>query len=541
MRRVPTSGGLELGILDSGPWIDIIPVRPGFQPALADANRVALSPMAWEAWRPASMQTQTAGTERIKRTMRGVTTVAPDASLWIRFLWFKDQEPADALYAIEGAESGLPYALAGALLAAASAKRLPLRSAHILAMACTHSGNNTDPNLGGPVSRHLRRAEIDEAVTYLLYPAAGASGVSNPAGAVDRARFWLAASRRLWDLVKPDAFRRSHLATPLERAPDREVAAFVLFARGLTSAWLEMQDQRTVHVAGVALDIPDEARSHAWPQCLVFSEGDISAETLRFLASDHLPTVLLLFERPPGEGLPAVDADLCRGLATAMLREAHDNAAYVPAGQFALALPSDYPLNAWGVASLRVVASPDGLWCAALDAQRQPGAVFHWRPGQPLRSWVVNAAVAPLVEVTLAALWRDLCIAGETAVPLLERQPGASHPAASAPAHSPHPSTRTLPVQRRLSLSGKRTWGSSADHEAIHPRAHGVRGHLRRLHTGWTVGADARQIALEFGLPLPDGYTFVRPHVRGSEAGPQPDTPATVIHARGLQAVMTLL
>lgn len=44
----------------------------------------------------------------------------------------------------------------------------------------------------------------------------------------------------------------------------------------------------------------------------------------------------------------------------------------------------------------------------------------------------------------------------------------------------------------------------------------------------------------EFGLALPQGFTFVRPHVRGGNASGSGVTP-TPIRARGLATIMTLL
>ena len=44
---------------------------------------------------------------------------------------------------------------------------------------------------------------------------------------------------------------------------------------------------------------------------------------------------------------------------------------------------------------------------------------------------------------------------------------------------------------------------------------HVVSGHLRKLPDGWNVSEQAQQHAAEFGIHLPNGHTFVRPHERG--------------------------
>ncbi len=54
------------------------------------------------------------------------------------------------------------------------------------------------------------------------------------------------------------------------------------------------------------------------------------------------------------------------------------------------------------------------------------------------------------------------------------------------------------------------------------------------------AGGQARSMAGEFGIALPDGYTFVRPHVRGGEGDAATPT-ETVVQSRGLATVMALL
>jgi hypothetical protein len=45
-----------------------------------------------------------------------------------------------------------------------------------------------------------------------------------------------------------------------------------------------------------------------------------------------------------------------------------------------------------------------------------------------------------------------------------------------------------------------------------------VTGHLRKLPTGATTSYEAKQNALEYGIDIPEGYTFVRPHYSGLES-----------------------
>lgn len=128
---------------------------------------------------------------------------------------------------------------------------------------------------------------------------------------------------------------------------------------------------------------------------------------------------------------------------------------------------------------------------------------------------------------------------------LPEARPSRAVPqAAPREISAPKPTTETrgltLPAARHVHLAGTRAWGEAAERERIRRQAHGVRGHLRRLHGAWHAGAEAASSAGEFGLALPQGFTFVRPHVRGHNAAGAGITP-TPIRARGLATIMTLL
>jgi hypothetical protein len=90
-----------------------------------------------------------------------------------------------------------------------------------------------------------------------------------------------------------------------------------------------------------------------------------------------------------------------------------------------------------------------------------------------------------------------------------------------------------------VELRGVRRWGTEEEVAAVR-RAHAVRGHLRRLDGGRKASEVARKAAEEYGIVLPDGRTFVRPHVRGGrvEAGSaQPPR----LRAKGLATVAAVL
>lgn len=97
--------------------------------------------------------------------------------------------------------------------------------------------------------------------------------------------------------------------------------------------------------------------------------------------------------------------------------------------------------------------------------------------------------------------------------------------------------TVVLP-RRVVHYSGKVEWSSPEDREIIVRRTHGVRGHLRILQEGWRCSEEAECEARDWGFVMPEGYTFVRPHVRGGhDDGLEP----VIAKARGLQTLGTLL
>lgn len=363
------------------------------------------------------------------------------------------------------------------------------------------------------------------------------SEVLVPGGAVDRARFWLSAAHRLWRSEVRPRIARSEISLEAK-----------LMAGALAAAWLELQATDVLEVAGTKLQVSNRVVDVAWPQVLEWARSDIHAEALRYLVGNRMPCGKRTVDRvaQAGDPIPMGDnLDLCHGLAATLLREAEEQAAYAPAGGFLLALPTDYPLRAWAVEALRVWAQPNGLWVAVVTDDGEVGASFTWRPGEPFMHWVVAEQVDPILQVTLAALWRDLRVAGEDAVP--EQRERRVRPAAdsASPDDVPRLERQSEPTVRTLPgvwLRGRRTWGSRVEHEYVRRHAHGVRGHLRRLPPGWSPSKQALKTADEFGIALPEGYTFVRPYYTGSAGDDGEASPTeVVIQARGLASVMTIL
>ena len=236
-----------------------------------------------------------------------------------------------------------------------------------------------------------------------------------------------------------------------------------------------------------------------------------------------------------------IAADLAAALCRALLAEvAERGESYVPTGGCRVQLPENAVLNAWGITELRVWLTAQGLWCALPAANNWPGVVCEWQPDRPLRRWVVSDAVAPALEVVLTALWRDLRVEGDTIVPTRARRPPSAQPAQEL-AH--RPTVRVLPRKRYFSLSGERAWGAPEERERIQHAAHAVAGHRRRLRLGAQASAAALKRAAECAFVVPQGCTFVRPHIAGLQ-GREPVEDmlqGSVVRARGLATVAAWL
>ena len=258
------------------------------------------------------------------------------------------------------------------------------------------------------------------------------------------------------------------------------------------------------------------------------------AEAVRALYPDgrfRQVAVLRAFEM-----LSAQESERWRSLVHPLLQDAQEHQVYVPYGGFHLVLPEE--VRRFGAQEARLFAEPDGLWMRVFFENNQEWPV-RWRPGAEAEHGMEpSPAFDAWLSAVLAGLWRDLVVAGEEAVPERGKRAVAT-PASARPSGPRKPSARALPTLRRISLSGRREWGTAEERAAIERRAAAVRGHLRRLHSGWKASAEALQIAGEFGVVVPVGATFVRPHVRGGrleEAGG-----AVEIRAKGLASLSLLV
>jgi hypothetical protein len=113
-----------------------------------------------------------------------------------------------------------------------------------------------------------------------------------------------------------------------------------------------------------------------------------------------------------------------------------------------------------------------------------------------------------VADVLLAGIWRDACIVHERT--WHDTRPYIPRPVKKSVRHK---NPVTLP---RTIKTGK--WGASADEHGVITRAtHSVRPHYRALGDNRHASDDAFANAHAYGMPYPpQGFTFVRPHVRGT-------------------------
>jgi len=471
--------------------------------------------------------------------LRGVATVPdqeapPSQRFSLIFTHPRDVDAVQALYRIEEREGGLPHPLVAAVLAAAQSRQLPCAAPGLFgaASAAVRQPQETSG------TRHNRR-ELDALAERALAALAAGGETANlpmPGSAVDAARLWLILGRRLWD---PAA--RKSLVSLLRGVGGVTLAPRTRLAAQLAAGWLDLQGIRETTVAGAPLALPPwpAASLSFWLQVLALEAAAATPDALAFLLGGRLPWFTPEDDARLRRLAGRVDLELARGITVGLLAEARDRAAYAPAGAFTVALPAEHPLA--GLAPrLRVWLTADRLWCAPEGRENTLGLVY-WRPDRP---WLgASGPLAPLLEPLLAALWHDLHVAGPEVLPEVRPPrpgPQAAPREASASTTSTAPRGLTLPAARHVHVGGTRAWGEPAERERILGQAHGVRGHPRRLHGGWQVADEAVCHAREFGLALPQGFTFVRPHVRGGNAPGAGVTP-TPIRARGLATIMTLL
>ena len=524
IRYAPESGGLFVGEED-GPGLVLLPGPRGlpFGPGLGDRLR-ALQDLARAM---GEMLLLPISPERLRLPFpagfRAWPVMIGDRYL-MAFVWPAGRQPLDALYAVEAAavspdgSRGLPAVLVAPFVwlirrfgpdpRLASPEEPEAASSSLSAFVLLvhrHFGGRSGrlrrmdrENLRARLLPRLWAAPDEDAALEILG--------NVPASGVDVALIALELGEALWD---PDVL------PPEDPAPG--------------GFWAARRLARVVEGEGRGM-LPWPVRDWAlwWDLVRARRAG-------RPLPPRDWPPPRKAFIRGEEQ---AADPDLARGLFRALMEIAAREGRYLPAGRFRVRAP-DLPLFArLGVRALRVAADPHGLWLRPLG-EREEGEIFRLDRDLPPR---LDLLEEPVWLAIAAALWHDLRVGVPRSSREKDREktppPEARRPRATRPLVLPRPF-----VVREEAGGGpeepEAEWGEEPERARLTRAAHMVRGHLRRLPPGWKPSEAAREIAEGFGVVLPDGFTFVRPHVRGGRGGEEPPPEREAV-ARGLASLAML-
>jgi len=278
------------------------------------------------------------------------------------------------------------------------------------------------------------------------------------------------------------------------------------------------------------------------------------------------------------------DEKMLLSLAESLIESANENAAYAPFGFFSVPLPPDIVSRIadlefeptvmpdgtvldWGIDfnSMQIWAEPDQLWVRLVGEQGR-GPIIHWSPTKPPMDNLLSQSFGIFLNAILAALWHDLRVAGPASffMPGHQKQvkPSSHEPRQTSRRSTPkksrglsaasgdndgvaRPGSRYLPRsggQTRFEVRKGMQWAGEEERNVIRKRLHGVSGFPRRLPPGQKPSEQALKMAEYFGVVLPKGKTFVRPHVRGkrgAEAEAIPESNPVV--SKGLATIMLFL
>jgi hypothetical protein len=270
---------------------------------------------------------------------------------------------------------------------------------------------------------------------------------------------------------------------------------------------------------------------HFLGQCYEFEQHGISSEVLSFFRSENREFLGFVLddgrsgsftETLSDEVQAMIESAYSTSARAALVREAKDQAVYVPVGAFELHLPEDHILNeVLSCTGFDLVVSPGGMWCRLRGPEAEL-PIFWWGPAWDLtKSWVLplvsGETAIKLIDLSLAALWRDLRCAGKKAtrqaltVQRLKRgKRRGKRRRRQLAIYIPRPGPGELGAGVSLQIEGAHKWGTEEGETRKSPV-----GHIRiyHQHPEWRASRACREAAEEVGLPpLPKtGCTYVRP------------------------------
>lgn len=397
----------------------------------------------------------------------------------------------------------------------------------------------------------LSRKEINaSAEEYICQIIDGGDGAkAYPVFSTDRARFWLAVARLLWNENVVKSISEVRLS---EQTKD----SLHMLA---TSKMILDREQLPLSVAGVKMSLSGLCCIDGMYRQLVEMEAnDMPSEGVRSL----FPSGHLNYEKPIMNGVGKsedVEAELpmqrAKDFATAILAEADSQAVFDLSGSASrIRIPSSTILSRhWGVTEVSLyVKSREEIWVTVKDSL-YTGETILWRPyaTKPIGTYLISEIAAVYLHLHLAGLWHDLRTAGEKAlIPESRRSRQKSKADDRCQLDDDVSHARALPRNKNkvehLSLSGNYQWGSEEERTETTRVRHFVDGFTRYLPSNWKASEKQKDLARERGVILLPGETFVKPHFRGKQKmndesdGNSELPPPKKYYARGLIRLLTL-
>jgi hypothetical protein len=399
------------------------------------------------------------------------------------------------------------------------------------------------PKAGGRtrLSREQVRALADQILKTSLPALASKTMLQEKIGHLtrfDQVRLLMLLGREVWN---PTILRQLPIFEPGKSVED------ILYPGFLALCFPEFENITTLDVNGITVQLParpSPERMLVFPQYLEWIIFHVPPSILQHIHKRTFPVwspfeAYLLFNDD--------DLDVLKSTAATLIRIAESQKRYVPQGDFFLHLPENIQ-SLIGVDTLRLIVDPNGIWVVPYNPDKDRyGQSFRYNPHAPdhLSPAICGTGYREILDVILSALWHDLLTGGHSGLyphptprPYRAVSP-ASHASTTRSQRAQTPVYS--PLRRRtetITIEGWHAWGSDEERRIIQRRAHQVRGFLRRLPHGQRPSEQALDNALFYGLIVPDGYTFVRPHVRGRQAG---DTNPVEIRTRGLATALITL
>lgn len=515
MNRNPNSLGLEWNVarLDAtAGTIDAIPLRR-HEVSIDEVEALACEG-AWERFNYATHSPS--GT--VPPNHSGWVCFSSRAAIWLRFL-YKGGDGLRALYALQETEQHqLPQALAAALYTVEYLFKAGNSKAQSVLPAAVARFCATMRKLPSTRLVRLNREGVEKQVdSYIRISLNAGEHPVTPdlPSYVDRARLAIRAMEKLWE---------PSLLAQINYPPDILSPIGYLASSGTLLA--STKGKKVELDTGAKYRVPfphpgsmDEYTDRhgayrCWIEALLACQTSIGPRQADALFGYDASKNFAGNGGPYSLQVPVTDDLNARMMSThnALITETKQNQRYVASGEFLLELPASTYWHAAGWRHMAIAAHAHGLWFAPIDGENRRGMLGYWQPEIMTETENDYAYIA----LSLAAIWHDLLVAGDT---VIIESAGTPRP------RTPEQTTistngkqrKGQPVinlpRKQIHITGHRQWSTKDDQEIIQHQSRGASAHARTLPVGWHASQDALDRAAELNVALGEGQTFVRGHL----------------------------